>query len=258
LYLQKGQWNGKQLVPASWIEAATSRQTSNGSNPASDWDQGYGYQFWRCRNGVYRGDGAFGQFCIVLPQQDAVLAITSGTRDMQGVLNLVWDKLLPAFQPKGLRADEVSVKTLEQTLAGLTLHPQRGSGSSGPATQWSGKTFVFPANDQKVEQVSLGFGSPGGPVTLVTRCNGVDQRTVCGSGRWVKGRMTYAALPDQPVAASGAWTADSTYTAQLSFYETPFCITVRLQFSDDQLLYDSEYNVAFGPTRQPQLVAKPQ
>ena len=45
LYLQKGMWNGKQLVPASWVEAATSRQTSNGSNPQSDWDQGYGYQF---------------------------------------------------------------------------------------------------------------------------------------------------------------------------------------------------------------------
>ena len=44
LYLQKGQWQGKQLVPQAWIEAATSLQTSNGSNPESDWDQGYGYQ----------------------------------------------------------------------------------------------------------------------------------------------------------------------------------------------------------------------
>jgi len=50
LYLQKGKWQGKQLVPETWVEAATARQTSNGSNPKSDWDQGYGYQFWRCRN----------------------------------------------------------------------------------------------------------------------------------------------------------------------------------------------------------------
>ena len=48
LYLQKGKWQGKQLVPEAWVEAATARQTSNGSNPNSDWDQGYGYQFWRC------------------------------------------------------------------------------------------------------------------------------------------------------------------------------------------------------------------
>ena len=102
LYLQKGNWQGKQLVPESWVEAATSRQTSNGSNPQSDWDQGYGYQFWRCRHGAYRGDGAFGQYCVVMPEQDAVVAITSGVKDMQAVLNLVWDKLLPAMSPSPL------------------------------------------------------------------------------------------------------------------------------------------------------------
>ncbi len=63
-----------------------------------DWDQGYGFQFWRCRHGAYRGDGKDGQFCIVMPKQDAVIAITANTSDMQGVLNLVWDKLLVAFQ----------------------------------------------------------------------------------------------------------------------------------------------------------------
>ena len=81
-------------------EEATKLQTSNGSNPESDWDQGYGYQFWRSRHGAYRGDGAFGQFCIVLPEQDAVVAITSGVRDMQAVLDLVWKELLPAMKPE--------------------------------------------------------------------------------------------------------------------------------------------------------------
>ncbi|MES2568453.1 MAG: serine hydrolase, partial [Verrucomicrobiota bacterium] len=87
LYLQKGAWEGKQLVPASWVAQATSKQVSNGSDPARDWDQGYGFQFWRCRHGAYRGDGAHGQFCVVLPEQDAVIAITANTRDLQGVLH---------------------------------------------------------------------------------------------------------------------------------------------------------------------------
>ncbi len=99
LYLQKGEWRGKQLVPAAWIDAATARQMSNGSSPSSDWEQGYGYQFWRSRHGFYRGDGAHGQFCLVLPQYDAVIAITSGTRDMASVMNLVWDRLVPALKP---------------------------------------------------------------------------------------------------------------------------------------------------------------
>jgi len=67
---------------------------SNGDDPNSDWAQGYGYQFWRCRHGAYRGDGAFGQYCLVMPDQDAALAITGGVKDMQAVLNLIWIDLL--------------------------------------------------------------------------------------------------------------------------------------------------------------------
>ena len=101
LYLQRGKWNGKQLVPASWVEQATSKQVSNGSDPSKDWDQGYGFQFWRCRHGAFRGDGANGQFCLVLPEQDAVIAITADTRDMQAEVDVAWDNLLPAFHPNG-------------------------------------------------------------------------------------------------------------------------------------------------------------
>jgi CubicO group peptidase (beta-lactamase class C family) len=121
LYLQKGKWNGKQLIPESWIEQATARQTSTGSDPSRDWDQGYGFQFWRCRHGAYRGDGAFGQFCIVLPEQDAVIAITADTRDMQAVLNVVWDKLLPAFHPTTLRLKPEEERQLKEKLGHLTV-----------------------------------------------------------------------------------------------------------------------------------------
>lgn len=121
LYLQKGKWNGKQLVPASWVEMATSKQVSNGSDPSRDWDQGYGFQFWRCRHGAYRGDGAFGQFCIVLPDQDAVIAITADTKDMQAELNVVWDKLLPAFQASTLQNNAVEEKRLKELLDSLAV-----------------------------------------------------------------------------------------------------------------------------------------
>ena len=152
LYLQRGKWQGKQLVPEAWIEAATARQTSNGSNPKSDWDQGYGYQFWRCRHGAYRGDGAFGQYCVVLPEQDAVIVITSGVKDMQSVLNLVWDKLLPAMKPSSLAPDDEAGKKLEHMLKGLSLRPQEGSGSPAKV---AGKKFVFPANQRKLEAITL-------------------------------------------------------------------------------------------------------
>jgi hypothetical protein len=257
LYLQKGQWRGKQLVPEAWVEAATARQTSNGSNPKSDWDQGYGYQFWRCRHGAYRGDGAFGQYCIVLPEQDAVIAITSGVKDMQSVLNLVWEKLLPAMKPAPLAADDDARKALERTLAGLTLRPQEGSGSTGIAAKVSGKTYVFPANERKFEAITLEADRPGDEVTLVARFDGVDRRIPCGRGAWRKGRLAFATFPEQPAAASGAWTGDDIFTAKICFYETPFTVTLGLKFSGEKLSLDSEANVAFGPTKQPQLEGQP-
>ena len=121
LYLQKGKWNGRQLVPESWVEQATSKQVSNGSDPTKDWDQGYGFQFWRCRHNAFRGDGAHGQFCIVMPEQDAVVAITANTGDMQAELNVVWDNLLPAFQPAPLPANAAEEAKLKETLAKLAV-----------------------------------------------------------------------------------------------------------------------------------------
>jgi CubicO group peptidase (beta-lactamase class C family) len=252
LYLQKGKWKGKSLLPESWVTAASARQTSNGSNPKSDWDQGYGYQFWRCRNGAYRGDGAFGQYCVVLPEQDAVIVITSGVKDMQAVLNLVWDKLLPAMKSSALPTDDENRKKLEQTLKGLTLRPQEGSGT--PAQQ-VGKKFVFPANDRKLESITLEKNGQEAE-TLVVRVSGVEQRIPCGRGAWRAGRFGFAAFPEQPAAASGAWTGDETFTAKLCFYETPFTIKVSLKFSGDELQLNTETNVGFGPTKQPQLVGK--
>jgi CubicO group peptidase (beta-lactamase class C family) len=253
LYLQKGKWQGKQLVPESWVNAATARQTSNGSNPKSDWDQGYGYQFWRSRNGAYRGDGAFGQYCIVLPEQDAVIAITSGTKDMQAVLNLVWDKLLPAMNTESLPPDEEARKKLENTLANLALHPQEGSGSPAKV---AGKKFVFPANDRKLESITVDSDEKGDAVTIVARFNGVDTKIPCGHGGWKKGRLAFGTFPEQPAAASGAWTSDDTFTAKICFFETPFTLTVGLKFSGEELIYTSESNVGFGPAKQPKLVGK--
>ena len=119
LYLQKGKWGDKQLVPTSWIEQATSKQVSNGSDPTKDWDQGYGFQFWRCRHNAFRGDGKDGQFCVVLPDQNAVVAITANTGDMQAELNIVWDKLLPAFESQPLPANAEAMARLKSLTATL-------------------------------------------------------------------------------------------------------------------------------------------
>ncbi len=93
-------------------------------------------------------------------------------------------------------------------------------------------------------------------MTLVARIAGVEQRIACGRGTWQKGRLAWGKLPEQPVAASGAWTGDDTFTAKLCFYETPFIVTVKLKFSGDELSCTSESNVGFGSTKGSELVGK--
>jgi hypothetical protein len=248
LYLQKGEWQGKQLVPSTWVDAATRLQTSNGSNPESDWDQGYGYQFWRCRHGAYRGDGAFGQFCIVLPEQDTVIAITSGLKNMQAVLDLVWDKLLPALKSAPLPENTQAREQLKCRLKGLSLKPQEGSEKPPEA---SNRRYRFPSNDLGLESMAI-ESNPEGDI-LVTRFKGNEQRITCGRGEWKRALMAYAEFPERPVAASGAWIGDDTYKARICFYETPFVVSFTLKFSGDQLLFRAESNVGFGPIKKPQL-----
>ncbi len=90
------------------------------------------------------------------------------------------------------------------------------------------------------------------------RIAGVEQRIVCGRGDWQKQQVAWGSLAEQPAAASGAWTADDSFTAKLCFYETPFTITVNVTFSGDELHCNSEANVAFGPTKESPLVGKAQ
>ncbi|MES2661204.1 MAG: serine hydrolase [Verrucomicrobiota bacterium] len=129
LYLQKGKWEGKQLIAEEWVKQATTKQVPNEKEShadiGSDWQQGYGFQFWQCRHNAYRGDGAGGQFCVVMPDQDMVIAITADTGNMQGELNVIWDHLLPAVQNSALPTDNAARENLKQAISELVAHPQK-------------------------------------------------------------------------------------------------------------------------------------
>src|SRR5262249_10741939 len=90
----EGRLDGGGILRGGGAAEAPRRHVPNDEQNNPDWRQGYGYQFWRCRHGAYRGDGAFGQYCVVMPEQQAVLAVTAGVPDMQPVLDLVWAHLL--------------------------------------------------------------------------------------------------------------------------------------------------------------------
>jgi len=259
LYLRKGHWNGRQLLPAAWVEAATSRQVSNGSNPSSDWDQGYGYQFWRCRNGAYRGDGAFGQYCIVLPEQDAVVAITSGLGDMQGVLNIVWDRLLPAFQKGKAKGDPRNREALSRKLSGLEVRRPAALPGVTAVKGALGRTYRFPEASGGLRALRLEESAEGW--NLVRTFPGGEQTLPVGRDRWIQSRGALGLQPAGPLgrtddgllAASGAWTGTDTFSVRICSRESPHNLTLRLRFEGDTVVVNGESNVSFGNRVLPEL-----
>lgn len=260
LYLQKGKWEGSQIVPEVWVAEATSRQVSNGCVPESDWDQGYAYQFWRCRHGAYRGDGAFGQYCIVMPEQDAVLAITSGLADMQQVLNIAWERLLPAMGPAPLVANEADQHALREKLAGLKLVRPAAApavGADETAAAVSGKQYTTAENGLLIQCVSFDFSAPGCTLRISgsplpgrsagLRMGGVygEQQLVCGSGAWHVGETDIFGLGPQQVYASGIWTAADTYEITARLVRTPFFFTFVCRFTGSAVEIRVTGNVAF-------------
>jgi CubicO group peptidase (beta-lactamase class C family) len=245
-YLQKGFWVGQQLLPAAWIDEAT---TSKIQQPpphdkdletaklTSDWHQGYCYQFWRCRHNAFRGDGAYGQFDIVMPDQKTVVAITCETGNMQEELNLVWDFLLPAMMETPQPIDGSSLQRLRQKLATLALPLPGGNAESALPANVSGKTFRLEANAGGAQSISFRFQID--TCTFVLDDPQGEYIIECGLGKWVEGvsnmpgtppKLTVGDLRPCKVAASGAWRDENTFEMIWRFYETPHSQTVTCHF----------------------------
>ena len=266
LYLQRGMWNGTRLLSEAWVEEATSFQVSNGDNPDSDWAQGYGFQFWRCRHGGYRGDGAFGQYCVVLPDQDAVLAITSGLKDMQAVLNLVWEHLLPAFGGAQALFDPAAADALQTRAANLKVATPAGEATSHLAAEISGKTYVLePAaspSESRLQPREPGFEAirfelTSEPPALMLRNAYGDLSVPCGlDGSWPSARIPFRNATPETVAASGAWTAPRVFTFRLCLAETPFCPTLTCRFDGNTVTIDYVPNCGFRSEPFPPIVGR--
>ncbi len=259
LYLQKGRWQDRQILSKDWVQEATGSQISNVGIEV-DWSQGYGYQFWRSRHNAYRGDGVFGQWCIVMPEQDAVLAITAGIDlfESQQPLNLVWEILLPAMQADALPDDSAAYDTLFKKLSGLILMPVQGQPTSPIIPQISGRTYAVDANELKLEAITLSFSDLGCEVRFKTAAG--EEPITCGYSSWQRGEITLFNQPllfdYSPVAVSGAWTDDDTFTMIFRLYETPFFHTLVCNFAGDELMIESRINVSLESTKPLLLTAR--
>ncbi|WP_379152995.1 serine hydrolase domain-containing protein [Paenibacillus sp. sgz5001063] len=249
LYLQQGVLNNTQLLTQEWIAAATSKQISNddGSPGAasSDWAQGYGFQFWRCRHDVYRGDGAFGQFCIVMPEQDAVVAITSGSSDMQRIMNGVWEHLLPAMTNEHVIVDnDPAAAELNVQLAQLNIQPPEIAPFSSLEETVNGKVYTLEANSLQLDALAVSFSESAAELTLQGPSG--EQKVSLGRGEWVESTASILDNTRNLIMSSFTWVTEDTLLLTLLFVETPFRFTVEITFQESSIVVKQQYNVSMS------------
>ncbi|MES5820070.1 serine hydrolase domain-containing protein [Streptomyces sp. RG80] len=222
LYLQRGVWEGERLLSEAWVAEATRSHIVNQDDGwSADWRHGYGFQFWMSRHG-YRGDGAYGQYCLVLPEQDAVVAITGATDEMQKVLELVWRHLLPAFGTDPLPGRGEADAALAERLNRLALPPTGGKPAPPERavvfTPYEGGCAGLP----KLTAVEV--DADGRRVTLVE--DGQRLELGCGAPGWT---VTEGPVP---AAVSGGWTDEDTLVLDVALLETPHHVDLTCSLTD--------------------------
>jgi hypothetical protein len=264
LFLQKGMWNGKQVLPAAWVEEASTMKIMQDPNAlqskkdSSDWLQGYCYQMWRCRHNAFRGDGAYGQFMIVMPEQDAVLAITAETPDMQEEINLVWKYLLPAFKKNKLPADNVAAARLKEKLKTLSLPLPRKSETFAAAI--NGKSFTTTPNNLHWQNISFNFSNDLCKVKF--QGDAAIYQIDFGAGKWQAGEtnmpgpsLTTGAIENvsmifpAKIAASYTWKDANTLELILHYIESPHSETLTCHFHDKKLTMEAMRSIDFGKNK---------
>lgn len=263
--LQRGKWNGQTILSESWVDLATAKQVANdvyapAGNP--DWRAGYGFQFWRNQRQGFRGDGAFGQASIVLPESDVVVAVTAGMPDLQPFLDLVWTHLIPALGERAVEPRESETKALTVQLNSLSCPLPSGSLTSPRESELARKRVV--CESHLLGWKSLQWDSSGSEGVLVVETAAGQQRLHAGRKVWredstplfagLGGLWPVAGSYSERMMAGFAWTGPDTLTLIVRAVETPFRYTLSLHWEDGGFRMEGQSNVAFFPTQWPRLV----
>lgn len=239
--MQEGKWNGKQLLNAAWIKRMTSRLVCSVGGDVYDnednWGYGYGYQIWQCiPDGVYRGDGAYGQFVIVAPKENVIIATLSGTEDMGGLLDNVWKYLLPACLP----VNPQNLKEAASEKLTFTVPFAKGIPDLPPETLAS---YTIRENEEGIEKIS--FHLTPEQILSVT-CFFKDAKKRClnfGYLNWQDNLIPgtdhdkyYTCSDIRTSQTSGTWAwADHTLHLKLCYLNGPLGVTAECSFSENTL-----------------------
>ncbi len=170
LLKNKGVYNGTRIVSEEYIKLATSKQASNSNNGSPDWTAGYGYQLWMNDRKGFRGDGAYGQLCMIFPEDDIVVVLMGEANNMQTEVSLVYKLVDTMFGEKG---DATALSEYVSTNY-ITAKNENGFNNK--------LAFSVAQNDCGIEKIRL-FGENLLHVELNTDYG--KKEIVCGNGEYI-------------------------------------------------------------------------
>lgn len=237
LLLRRGRWDRTRVLSEQWVTEATSVHVATAPDAEvglSESSFGYGLQHWRSRHG-FRGDGAFGQLCLVLPEQDLVVAYQGQSTDMQALLATVWRHLLPAVGRAGSAQADAA---LAERLAAATLPECEVARVEVEVARWDGAVFTGARADAGVRADAGDAGARPArdrpeAVVRLDRDGAAWLLTLPGSTGEITARFTGEAGwtvtdDDGPtVAVSGGFTGDDELVLDVAFVETPHRLHLR-------------------------------
>ncbi len=257
LCLQRGEWRGTQLVPSSWIDLAASFQIDNSHTLAGEVDiednvAGYGFQFWMCRTkGIYRADGAFGQFAVIWPEKGLVCVTTSGQGPQNLVLNALWDTIIFPLETKGKKAgggtpwiESARGDALKKRMENLSLLPEEEAFPSREE-KISGTRFLLHHNLNSVlpflcraldhafligmKNVGLTFGIRGCELEWKEGAYLNSVPVAVGGGKCAYSFINIGGHSYQ-VACYGRWKKDGHFEIRMYFVNTPHARIMDIRF----------------------------
>ncbi len=250
LHADRGVWNGQQLIPADWVDEATRLQV-----PGED----YGYHWWREDPvNAYYAEGAFGQFSIVFPDHDAVLALTAGVQNYP-LLDFVWKYFPAAFSESTTQSPGGIDDELRERTENLRLLPEVYRTTSPIAQRVSGRTYRMEDNEDDVSTVKLTFGK--NQLEFQLNDHRGTHQVLVGLGQWLESRTSMTGnklhhqyqTDDMKVVASGRWWDERTFEMTWQFVETAWVDTVVCRFLGDRISVDRRVNANYAPRVRPTL-----
>lgn len=236
LLLQRGKWNGRQLVSAEWVDEMMTVRVVRKAND-------YGYQIWLCEYpGAWRADGAFGQYIIIVPQKNMVVVLNQCSRSKGWPeRGNIWNTVVKNAQGCAIEADPDELAALKEYVSSASLPLLKGDADNANAKKFNGKEYKLEKNKLGWKSIKLNF-SDGKFILDVVDEQGKTSAIEMGYGNWAESQL--AGYPHYSIGAKGrftgitgpfytgacyAWTADNTLSAKIHY--TNWITSLKLDFS---------------------------